>query len=203
MKAILSFALILLSVSYAIATTPISERPLVLLDTSYGAITLRLHVDEAPLTCENFLHYVRDGFYNNTLFHKVVDGFIVQGGGFEQNFKAKPYRKPIRNESRNGLLNKRGTVAMALTTDVNSAASQFFINVADNTDLDYSTRKGRGFTVFAEVIDGMPVVDKIKKVRTKRVSIYSDLYDRYVPMYNVPEFDILIKEAKILRDIQH
>jgi peptidyl-prolyl cis-trans isomerase B (cyclophilin B) len=190
-------------VSSSFAQTPLSQRPLVLLDTNYGPITIRLYVDESPLTTENFLSYVRDGFYDTVLFHKVVDGFIIQAGGFTPGFKPKASRNPIRSEARNTLLNKRGTVAMALTTDKDSAASQFFINVVDNTDLDYTTKSGRGFTVFGEVISGMEVVDKIKKVRTKRISIYSDLYKRNLPLHNVPEFDVVIKKASILRDLPH
>ncbi|MBE2293722.1 MAG: peptidyl-prolyl cis-trans isomerase [Phycisphaerales bacterium] len=138
------------------------------LDTSMGPITLELADDQAPKSVENFLVYTRDGFYDGTLFHRVIDGFMIQGGGFSPDFQQKPTRAPIPNEANNGLKNRRGTVAMARTGDPHSATAQFFINVKDNDFLDYraSTPQGWGYTVFGQVIDGMEVVDKIRQVPT-------------------------------------
>ncbi len=199
-KWILHSIISLMLATITLASTPISERPIVQLQTSFGDIIIRLFPDEAPETCSNFLDYVKDGFYDNTLIHRVIDGFIIQAGGFTKDYIPKPTKKPIHNESRGGLSNTRGTISMALTTDKNSATSQFFINLADNTDLNYTTSKGRGYTVFAEVIKGLEVVDKIKKVRTRRLIIYSELYKRNVPLYDVPEFDIELKKVIILRN---
>lgn len=181
------------------ARTALTERPLVHIQTSMGDIIIRLFPDEATTTCENFLMYVRNNFYDNTLIHRVIDGFIIQGGGFVKDYIPKKTKKPIKSEARGGLKNKKWTVAMALTTDKNSAASQFFINLADNPDLDYTTKRKKGFTVFAEVIEGIDTLNKIKIIRTKTLDIYSDMYKRNVPLYNVPEKDIIIKKASILR----
>ena len=182
------------------SVTPISNRPIVQLETTMGTIIIRLFPDEAPKTCKNFLSYVKEGYYNDTIFHRVIDGFIIQGGGFTKNLRAKNSKEPIRNESRGGLSNIKGTVAMALTIDNNSAASQFFFNLANNKDLDYTTKKGKGYTVFAEVIDGKYVLEKTQKVRTKRIMYYSDLYKRNVPLHDVPEENIVITTITILRD---
>ena len=203
MKKILIFCMILgcylSNLAFASTYTKINERTVVQIQTNYGDIIIRLFPDEAPLTCENFLSYVNSGFYNNTLFHRIIDGFLIQGGGFTTNYIAKPSQKPIKNESRGGLSNTTYTVSMALTTDRNSAASQFFINLANNTDLDYTTSKKLGYTVFAEVIDGKDVIDKIKKLRTRRLIVYSELYKRDVPLYDVPEQEVIIKNVSILR----
>ncbi len=179
--------------------TPIEHRPIVEIQTSLGNIVIRLFPDEAPLTCKNFLSYVNNGFYNNTLIHRIIDGFIIQAGGFSPGYISKKTKKPIRNESRLGLSNLKGTVSMALTTDKNSAASQFFFNLADNIDLNYTTKKGIGYTVFAEVIDGTKTLEKIRKSRTRQISIYSTLYKRKVPIYEAPEKEILIKKVHVLR----
>ena len=197
---LLCFLLCIVSTSVP-ATTPINERPVVQLQTSMGDIIIRLFPDEAPSTCQNFLSYVRDHYYDNMLIHRVIDGFIIQTGGFEKGFVAKKSKNPIKNESRGGVSNTQGTVAMALTTDKHSASSQFFFNLANNTDLDYSTKKGRGYTVFAEVIKGKEVLNKIKQSRTRRITFYSDLYKRNVPLFDVPEFDIIVQKAQILRDL--
>tara|TARA_B100000131_G_scaffold203694_1_gene195605 strand:- start:18 stop:545 length:528 start_codon:yes stop_codon:yes gene_type:complete len=165
-----------------------------------GTIIIRLFPDEAPNTCKNFLSYVNEGYYNNTIFHRVIDGFIIQGGGFNKDLKAKKTKEPIRNESRQGLSNIKGTVSMALTIDNNSAASQFFFNLANNKDLDYTTQKGKGYTVFAEVIDGERVLEKIQKVRTRRIMYYSELYKRNVPLHDVPEETIILTKATVLRN---
>lgn len=176
------------------------QNPIVEVKTTKGDFFIELLPEQAPITVENFLRYVRDGYYTNTLIHRVIDGFIVQLGGYDNEFKPKPSAKPIKNESKNGFPNTRGTVSMALTTDPNSGASQFFINVADNADLDYDKRKQYGHTVFGIVKDGMPVIDKIKKVKTRKIMAYSDLYKRELPIYNVPETDIVVQSIRVIRE---
>ncbi len=138
------------------------------LDTNLGAITLELADAQAPKTVANFLAYAREGFYNGTIFHRVIDGFMIQGGGFSADFQQKPTRAPVQNEADNGLKNLRGTVAMARTSDPQSATAQFFINVKDNPALDYSaaTPQGWGYAVFGKVVDGMEVVDQIRQTPT-------------------------------------
>ncbi len=142
---------------------PSSENPRVVMKTNMGEITLELFSDKAPVTVENFLVYVREGFYDDTVFHRVIDGFMIQGGGFDEEMNKKPTNKPIKNEADNGLSNTKGTIAMARTSDPQSASSQFFINVGDNSrSLDYKDRSKWGYCVFGTVVDGMEVVDKIK-----------------------------------------
>lgn len=142
--------------------------PKVRIETTLGPITLELAEDKAPKTVANFLEYTRQGFYNGTVFHRVIDNFMIQGGGFTADFQQKPTRAPIPNEADNGLKNLRGTVAMARTNDPGSATAQFFINVKDNAALDYksATPQGWGYAVFGKVIEGMDTVDKIRKVAT-------------------------------------
>ncbi|HMP74818.1 MAG TPA: peptidylprolyl isomerase [Kiritimatiellia bacterium] len=141
---------------------------MVTLKTSHGDITLELYADKAPDTVANFLQYVADGHYNGTIFHRVMDGFMIQGGGFTKDMQQKSTRAPVKNEAANGLKNDRGTIAMARTSDPHSASAQFFINVADNAFLNFSAPNPRGFgyCVFGKVVSGMDVVDKIKGVRT-------------------------------------
>lgn len=145
-----------------------TANPTVLIKTSLGDITVELFADKAPITVANFLHYVKDGQYNHTIFHRVIDGFMVQGGGFSKEMQQKPVRAPIQNEAENGVLNKRGTLAMARTGEVNSATAQFFINLVDNGFLDFRSKNPReyGYCVFGKVTQGMDVVDKIAKVKT-------------------------------------
>ena len=144
------------------------KMPRVLLKTSMGDIVLELDQAKAPVTVDNFLKYVNAGFYNGTIFHRVIDGFMIQGGGFTQDFQKKPTNPPIQNEANNGLKNVRGTIAMARTSDPNSATAQFFINVVNNAFLDFRAPSGQdwGYTVFGQVVDGMDVVDKIRKTPT-------------------------------------
>ena len=144
------------------------ETDMVIIKTTLGDIKVKLAADKAPLTVANFLAYVDAGFYNGTIFHRVIDGFMIQGGGFDASMNQKPTRAPIKNEAANGLQNKRGTLAMARTMVVDSATAQFFINVKDNGFLDFRAPnpQGFGYCVFGEVIAGMDVVDKIKGVRT-------------------------------------
>lgn len=146
-----------------------AANPLVKLETNKGAIVLELAADKAPNTVENFLRYVNEGFYQDTIFHRVIDNFMIQGGGFTVDFMQKPTHEPIANEADNGLKNMRGTIAMARTADPHSATAQFFINVKDNPFLDFRAKdiQGWGYTVFGEVIEGMGVIDAIKAVQTR------------------------------------
>jgi peptidyl-prolyl cis-trans isomerase A (cyclophilin A) len=138
---------------------------MVVLETTKGTITIELYAGQAPTTVENFLQYVDDGFFDGTIFHRVIPGFMIQGGGFTGDMEQKPTRDPIKNEADNGLRNQRGTLAMARTSDINSATAQFFINLADNAFLDHGKRDF-GYAVFGKVIEGMEVVDEIAKVPT-------------------------------------
>ncbi len=142
--------------------------PKVAMKTSFGEIVLELNPEKAPKTVENFLQYVKAGFYNGTTFHRVINGFMIQGGGYDAKGNEKPTRDPIQNEAKNGLRNQAYTIAMALTPDPHSASAQFFINVNNNRFLDYPGQDGWGYAVFGKVIKGNEVVDKIKAVETDR-----------------------------------
>ena len=161
----------------------------VTMETSMGTITLELDDAKAPETVANFVQYAKDGHYDGTIFHRVIDGFMIQGGGFTKDMNQKETREPIRNEAMNGLKNLRGTIAMARTMVVDSATSQFFINLVDNAFLDFQnpTPQGFGYAVFGKVVDGMDVVDQIAKVKTG----FSG------PHQNVPEEAIVIKKVRI------
>lgn len=167
-----------------------NDQPKVKLETSLGNIILQLDKEKAPLTTENFLQYVKDGFYDGTLFHRVIPGFMAQGGGFSADFTQKQTRAPIPNEADNGLKNRRGTVAMARTADPHSATAQFFINYADNAFLDYknSTPQGWGYAVFGQVVEGMEVVDEMAKIPTGSSGMHQ----------NVPKTDIVIEKAALI-----
>src|SRR5215470_19931087 len=158
--------------------------------TNLGTIRVELYPAKAPKTVANFLQYVKDGHYNGTIFHRTIDGFMIQGGGFDQDMKQKPTRGPVQNEAANGLKNDYGTVAMARTSDPNSATAQFFINVKNNDFLNYRepTPQGYGYTVFGKVVSGMEVVDKIAKVQTGNVG----------PFQNVPRDPVIIESATVL-----
>ena len=145
--------------------------------TNYGVITLELDAAKAPVTVENFLTYAREGFYDNTIFHRVINGFMIQGGGMMPDMMQKATHAPIKNEADNGLKNDRGTIAMARTNDPHSATAQFFINVKDNGFLNHSspTPSGWGYCVFGKVTDGMDVVDKIKAVATGNKGFHQDV----------------------------
>lgn len=149
-------------------------RPMVTLATSLGEIILELDENKAPITVKNFLEYVDSGFYNDTVFHRVIPGFMIQGGGMTAAMDEKPNRSPIKNEADNGLTNTRGTIAMARTQAVNSATSQFFINLADNTFLNHGTRDF-GYAVFGKVVKGLDVLDAIAKVKTGSKSGHTDV----------------------------
>ncbi|MDR1424650.1 MAG: peptidyl-prolyl cis-trans isomerase [Azoarcus sp.] len=163
-------------------------KPLVKLQTSKGDIVLELNIELAPVSTANFLQYVRDGHYDGTIFHRVIDGFMVQGGGMDQNLNEKQPRAPIENEAGNGLKNEAGTVAMARTSAPHSATAQFFINVADNAFLDYPGQDGWGYAVFGRVVKGMDVVREIAKARTKNAGMHSD----------VPVEPVTIESAQVL-----
>lgn len=153
------------------------KNPTVEMKTSEGNIKIELYADKAPESVKNFLDYANSGFYNGTIFHRVIDGFMIQGGGFVSSMEQKPTKSPIVNEAGNGLKNSRGTLAMARTSDINSATAQFFINLKDNDFLDYKSQSPReyGYAVFGKVIDGMDVVDKIKAVKTGSNGVHRDV----------------------------
>lgn len=162
---------------------------MVKLHTNLGTITLELDAEKAPITTANFLSYVESGFYANTIFHRVIDGFMIQGGGFEPGMRQKQTNAPIKNEANNGLANKTYTIAMARTPNPDSASSQFFINVNDNDFLNFSapTSQGWGYCVFGKVVEGMDVVDAIRKVKTGNKSGHQD----------VPLEDVVIERAEL------
>ncbi len=149
----------------------------VCLDTNHGKIVIELNADKAPISTENFLNYVKDDFFNSTIFHRVIPGFMIQGGGFLEDMTQKPTNATIKNEADNGLPNKRGSIAMARTPDPDSASSQFFINLKDNDFLNYSapTAQGWGYAVFGEVVEGMDVVDSIAGVATGNMMGHGDV----------------------------
>ncbi|NKI74175.1 peptidylprolyl isomerase B [Dickeya sp. CFBP 2040] len=157
--------------------------------TNHGDIVINTFAEKAPVTVENFLNYCRSGFYNNTIFHRVINGFMIQGGGFEPGMSQKDTHAPIKNEANNGLANNRGTLAMARTNDPHSATAQFFINVVDNDFLNFKseTVNGWGYCVFAEVVEGMDVVDKIKAVSTGRSGMHQD----------VPKEDVIVTSVTV------
>jgi peptidyl-prolyl cis-trans isomerase A (cyclophilin A) len=170
-----------------------SKQPIVLVQTSMGDIKIELYPDKAPITVKNFLDYARIGFYNGTTFHRVMPGFVIQGGGVTTDLKEKATRASIKNEATNGLSNLRGTISMAREEEPNTASAQFFINLVDNKRLDHTGSTGRsfGYAVFGKVIEGIDVVDKIGTVATKRVS---------AEYQNVPMTPIIIKATKIISE---
>lgn len=163
---------------------------MIVLKTNYGDITIELDFDKAPKTAENFEQYVKDGFYDGTLFHRVIDNFMIQGGGFEAGMTQKPTRDNIENEADNGLKNDYGTLAMARTMDPHSASAQFFINIKDNDFLNHSSKdsQGWGYAVFGKVTDGIETVDKIRAVATTMSSGHQD----------VPAEDVVIETAVVV-----
>lgn len=175
----------------ASAQTPQDKaNPRVALDTSKGKIVLELYPDKAPTTVKNFLDYVQSHHYDGVIFHRVIPDFMIQGGGFTSDMKQKPAKAPIKNEADNGFRNERGTIAMARTSDPNSASAQWFINVADNRSLDHTgkTPAGWGYAVFGKVVEGMDVVNSIAGVRTTTKGMYGD----------VPVEAIVIKKATVV-----
>ncbi|MBX3646647.1 MAG: peptidyl-prolyl cis-trans isomerase [Rhodocyclaceae bacterium] len=177
-----------LAVGLLMSLSAMAANPVVEMKTNQGLIVIELHADKAPKTVENFLQYVKDGFYNGTIFHRVIDGFMIQGGGFEPGMKQKTMRAPIENEAKNGLKNATGTLAMARTQDPHSASAQFFINLADNRPLDFPSRDGWGYAVFGKVIQGMDVVQKIAKIKTGNAGFHQ----------NVPVEPVVIEAARLV-----
>jgi peptidyl-prolyl cis-trans isomerase A (cyclophilin A) len=166
-----------------------AKNPVILMETSQGTIKIELFEKEAPISVKNFLGYVNKGFYNGTIFHRVINGFMIQGGGFTTDFAQKPTDAPVKNEAANGLKNDRGTIAMARTGMPDSATAQFFINVENNAMLNRPNPDGFGYAVFGKVIEGMDVVDKIKAVKTGFIHGMGD----------VPELQVVIKSVKVLK----
>ncbi|HVN32419.1 MAG TPA: peptidylprolyl isomerase [Thermoanaerobaculaceae bacterium] len=181
--------LVLLTLAVALAVPAHAANPQVMLETSKGTIVIELDQAKAPVTVGNFLGYVKSGFYDGTVFHRVIPNFMIQGGGFTANMQQKPTREAIVNESANGLLNKRGTIAMARTPDPNSATAQFFVNLQDNSFLDKAkAQDGYGYCVFGKVVKGMSVVDAIAGVKTGTVGGFQD----------VPTEAVVIKKATLV-----
>jgi peptidyl-prolyl cis-trans isomerase B (cyclophilin B) len=160
----------------------------VILTTNHGKIKIELDAEKAPKTVENFLNYVKSGHYDGTIFHRVIDGFMIQGGGFEPGMKQKPTNEPIENEAKNGLKNEPYTLAMARTSSPHSASAQFFINIKNNAFLDYPGQDGWGYCVFGKVVEGTEVVDKIKSVKTTRTGMHAD----------VPVENVVIEKAEVV-----
>ncbi|MCX8145891.1 MAG: peptidylprolyl isomerase [Azovibrio sp.] len=180
---------LILAIGLAVSTLSWAA-PSVEMITSQGRIVLELNDKKAPKSVANFLQYVRDGFYDGTVFHRVIPGFMIQGGGFDARLNPKETRAPIENEAKNGLKNTRGSIAMARRADPNSATAQFFINHVDNPNLDHPSFDGWGYAVFGKVIEGMDVVDKIARVPTGSVG----------PHQNVPKEPVVIQSVKILSE---
>ena len=189
---VLSMMLLLTTtLSFAKENTMPATQSKVKLSTSLGEIIIQLNTEKAPVSSENFLKYVNEGFYNGTIFHRVIPGFMAQGGGFDTGFNQKAVHAPIKNEANNGLTNSRGTLAMARTSDPNSATAQFFINYKDNSFLNHTsqTSSGWGYAVFGEVIEGMDVVDAMAKQATGNRGGHQD----------VPKTDIVIEKAEVIQ----
>ena len=166
------------------------KKTMVKLHTNLGVITLQLDAEKAPVTVNNFIDYVNAGFYDNTIFHRVIDGFMIQGGGFEPGMNQKKTNAPIKNEAANGLKNDKYTIAMARTSDPHSATAQFFINTgADNSFLDYPGQDGWGYCVFGKVVEGMDVVDAIAKIKVGNKAGHQ----------NVPKEDVIITKAEVVK----
>ncbi len=167
------------------------SNPLILMETSSGDILLELFADKAPISTENFLKYVDEEFYTNTIFHRVIKDFMIQGGGYTVRMDEKKTHEPIQNEATNGLKNIKGSLAMARTMDVHSATAQFFINTVDNEDLDHTAENDDeyGYCVFGQVVDGMDTVEKIEKLKTKAQGIHDDAPVDMVVITNVSRFE--------------
>lgn len=180
---------VMLLVSVGIVCAEGKKNPVVVMETSLGNVRMELFEKEAPVSVRNFLDYAASGFYNGTIFHRVISGFMIQGGGFTTDFKVKPTKAPIKNEAANGLKNQRGTLAMARTGAPDSATSQFFINVVNNDGLNRPSPDGHGYAVFGKVIGGMDVVDRIRSVKTGVSHGFPD----------VPVEQVVIKSIKVVK----
>lgn len=184
-RLVIGFLVFLFTAGVALAANPMVE-----METSSGKIVIELYPDKAPKSVENFLQYAKDGFYNGTIFHRVIAGFMIQGGGFTDKMVQKPTRAPVQNEAANGLKNDRGTLAMARTNDPHSATAQFYINHKDNASLNYRGPGNFGYAVFGRVTQGMEVVDAIAKVPTGRAGPFTD----------VPRQPVVIQSVKVISD---
>jgi len=193
MRILLLFMMLFLTstLSFATENNMSDTQTKVKVTTTLGAFIIQLNTEKAPVSSANFLTYVNEGFYNGTIFHRVIPGFMAQGGGFDTSFKQKAVHAPIKNEANNGLVNSRGTLAMARTNDPNSATAQFFINYKDNSFLNHTspTASGWGYAVFGEVIEGMDVVDAMAKQATGNRGGHQD----------VPKTDIVIEKAEVVK----
>ena len=194
MRILLLFMMLFLTstLSFATENNMSDTQTKVKVTTTLGAFIIQLNTEKAPVSSANFLTYVNEGFYNGTIFHRVIPGFMAQGGGFDTSFNQKAVHAPIKNEANNGLVNSRGTLAMARTNDPNSATAQFFINYKDNSFLNHTspTASGWGYAVFGEVIEGMDVVDAMAKQATGNRGGHQD----------VPKTDIVIEKAEVVKD---
>jgi cyclophilin family peptidyl-prolyl cis-trans isomerase len=184
--------------SYYLMAKP-AANPVVVMETSMGTIEIELDPDKAPVTVKNFVDYANDKFFDGTIFHRVIEDFMIQGGGFEPGLKEKKTKKPIKNEAGNGLSNVRGTIAMARTDNPDSATAQFYINVADNSRTLDKSDDNPGYCVFGKVTKGMDVVDKIRKVQTRQVIREVKVNDQVfrVPYKDVPVKDVIIKSVRV------
>jgi peptidyl-prolyl cis-trans isomerase B (cyclophilin B) len=187
--AVIALALVLAASSQGAAMEEKNINPSVIIETGMGNITVELHQDKAPKTVANFLEYVKTGYFKGTIFHRVIKGFMIQGGGLSADMKGKPTQSPIENEASNGLKNVRGTIAMARTAEIHSATSQFFINTVDNAFLDHRSKSPDkfGYCVFGKVTSGMDVVDKIEGVQTETKGMYQ----------NVPTKPVVIMDVRL------
>ena len=186
---LLSFVLLTFALNAMAVEKPAAAgNPVAVMETTLGTVTIELFEKEAPLSVKNFLDYAAGGFYENTIFHRVIPGFMAQGGGFTADRKQKPTRDPVRNEAANGLKNDRGTIAMARTSAPDSATSQFFINVVNNDMLNRPNPDGHGYAVFGKIVKGMDVVDRIVNAKTRSVNMV---------FQNLPEQAIVIKSVRI------
>ena len=188
-KKMLSVAALICLVA-GIASANGKKNPVVTMETSLGKVKIELFEKEAPISVKNFLEYTKSGFYGGTIFHRVMPGFMAQGGGFTADRKQKPTSASIKNEAANGLKNDRGTIAMARTSAPDSATSQFFINVANNDMLNRPSPDGAGYAVFGKVVEGMDVVDKIVSVKTQNANMV---------FQNLPETPVVIKSVKVVK----
>ncbi len=181
--------LVILGTLLSITGGVMAQNPTVVMETSMGTIEIELYQDKAPISVKNFLGYVNDKFYDDTIFHRVIDNFMIQGGGFTADMKQKTAKDPIKNEASNGLKNERGTLAMARTNIIDSATCQFFINLVDNSNLDHkdTTARGYGYAVFGKVTTGMDIVDKIRTVKTGSKEHHQ----------NVPIEPVIIKSVRV------
>lgn len=183
------FALLLCCAMQSSYSLTQGKKTMVKFETNQGSFTIQLDAEKAPITVKNFLDYVNAGFYTNTIFHRIIDNFMIQGGGFEPGMNQKSGNAPIKNEAANGLKNDKYTIAMARTNDPHSASSQFFINTRDNDFLNYPGQDGWGYCVFGKVVEGMDVIDKLGKVKTGRSGFHQD----------VPKEDVVVLKATVVK----